>query len=364
MRNHLSSSAVRQRLQNAHDRLLRPHTLSKAGKTPYKVIFHDGLISVRHYAAVTNANAAPVAPLVLVAPLAVNMLIYDLFPERSFLRFLTGAGRSVYLIDWGNPERRHNHYSLATYVLEFLPMCLAAIRRHSQHKRLDLHGWSMGGHLLLCYAGLGHDQDIGHLVVAGTSIDSHRSGVLGRFAQQLNHKLALLEQYFPFVRQDLPIRWFYSPGWLNSLNFKLTSPKASVQSYIELIQRLDDRNYVIDHATTSAFLDHMVAYPGALARDMFLDSWLSNRFAEGTLRLASEEVRFDRIQQPTLVIAGMNDTLATPEAVSALMPLLTHCKQKMLLKIPGGHMGIVSGREAPTTAWPAIHAWLQETPLN
>ena len=38
-------------------------------------------------------------PLVIVPPLAVNMLIYDLFPERSLVKYLLARGFDVYLID-------------------------------------------------------------------------------------------------------------------------------------------------------------------------------------------------------------------------------------------------------------------------
>ncbi len=350
------------RLVNARDRIFRPQHLSKAGKTPYRIIYHDGLVSVRHYHASSTTAEQP--PLVLIAPLAVNMLIYDLFPERSLVRYLSELGRQVYLIDWGNPTRRYNHYSLATYALELLPQCLAAVRRHSGQRLLDLHGWSMGGHLLLCHAGRGIDADLGHLIIVGTSIDSHRSGAIGRFADRLNRSMNWLERNFSIQRQRLPAQWFYSPGWLNALNFKLTSPKASLEGYIELLRRLQDRDFVIDHATQAAFLDHMVAYPGALARDMFLEAWLANRFASGTMQLGTETIRFDRIRHPTLVIAGHHDSLATPAAVSALMPLLSSCERKTFIEVPGGHMGIVSGREAPTACWPRIHSWLTETPLS
>ena len=173
------SHALRVRWTNARDRLLTAAQLSRAGRTPYTVIHRDDLVQVRHYA---RHNGAATTPLVLVAPLAVNMLIYDLFPERSLVQYLTAAGRDVYLIDWGRPSRRHNHYDLACYVLDLLPPCLAAVRQHAGQKALDLHGWSMGGHFILCYAGLGRDADLRRLVILGTSIDSHASGTLGQIA--------------------------------------------------------------------------------------------------------------------------------------------------------------------------------------
>ena len=71
-----------------------------------------------------NKNTHKV-PLVIVPPLAVNMLIYDLFPERSLVKYFVAQGFDVYLIDWGMPTRKHTHYNLNTYVSEFMPEFLA-----------------------------------------------------------------------------------------------------------------------------------------------------------------------------------------------------------------------------------------------
>ena len=63
-------------------------------------------------------------PLVLVAPLAVNMLIYDLFPQRSLVRYLRARGFELYMVDWGRPGRHHNHLSLSSYFADYLPKLL------------------------------------------------------------------------------------------------------------------------------------------------------------------------------------------------------------------------------------------------
>ena len=60
-------------------------------------------------------------PIVIVPPLAVNMLIYDLFPQRSLVRFLRAKGFEVYLIDWGVPTRQPIHHHPASYTHLTLP---------------------------------------------------------------------------------------------------------------------------------------------------------------------------------------------------------------------------------------------------
>ena len=77
---------VKTLLSNAGDRVLRPHTLITAGKTPYDVVKDDGLVRLRHYRNAGQGAPRYATPLDIVPPLAINMLIYDWFPQRSFSR--------------------------------------------------------------------------------------------------------------------------------------------------------------------------------------------------------------------------------------------------------------------------------------
>jgi len=154
----------RQRLDNGRARLFDARQLSQAEQTPYDTLFDDGLVKLRYYPPLTE-NAIPLSdgtvtpvsqtsqrtPLVLVAPLAVNMLIYDLFPQRSLVRYLRARGFELYMVDWGRPGRHHNHLSLSSYFADYLPKLLVQVRQHSGQQKLSLHGWSFGGLFSLCY---------------------------------------------------------------------------------------------------------------------------------------------------------------------------------------------------------------------
>ena len=87
----VTSRRIKALVSNAGERVLRPHTMITAGKTPFRVIKDNGLVRLRHY----ERSGWPVkyrVPLVIVPPLAVNMLIYDWFPERSFVRYFLERG--------------------------------------------------------------------------------------------------------------------------------------------------------------------------------------------------------------------------------------------------------------------------------
>ncbi len=248
---------------NATDRLLNSRRLSLAGKTPYDIVHSDGLVSLRYYGrSVESQTPRHRVPLVIVPPLAVNMLIYDLFPTRSLVRYLSERGFEVYLIDWGVPSVAQTHYDVGTYIQTLMPEFLNHVRQHSGQQELSLHGWSLGGAMAIAYTALFQDKNIRNLVVLGAPIDTHKSGYMGRFYQFLHRRAVWVRRNTSFRFHNLPSRFFHVYGISNSIGFKLTDPVRNLMGYWELLTKLEDREYVINHATSSAFLDHMLAYPG------------------------------------------------------------------------------------------------------
>lgn len=358
-------------LGNARDRLLHAKAISQAGLTPYDVIHDNGLVALRHYrplhedVIIVDGETLRVnrklhrVPLVIVPPLAVNMLIYDLFPERSLVKYLLARGFDVYLIDWGIPGFKQTHYNLHTYAAELLPEYLEKVRAHSGENELSLHGWSMGGIITLCYGGLGHDAHIRNQVVLGSPINSHASGQLGKVYQFISARAEWVRENTGFRIHNVSPRLLHTPGWVNTVGFKLTNPVGSVMGYWDLLKNLGDRDFVVDHATNASFLDHMVAYTGGIVQDMMVRIWIDNEMADGRMPIGNEEARLSRITSNLLAFAGKGDTMVTQDAVVTLMDLVSSADRSFNV-VPGGHMGILSGSKASATVWKQTADWLAE----
>lgn len=356
---------------NAFDRVFRAASLVQAGQTPFETLHTDGLVSLRYYpplqedfieldgATIPVERNAHRTPVVIVPPLAVNMLIYDLFPQRSLVRFLRAKGFEVYLIDWGTPTRAHNHYNLHTYVAELLPASLNRVREHSGEQELSLHGWSLGGMFTLFYSALNKDQHVRNAMVLGSPIDTHASGYIGLLNQQLAGVAELVRKRTGFRIHNLKPHWFHSPGWANTIAFRLTNPVGSMMGYWELIVRLGDREFVANHATTSAFLDRMVAYPGGIVQDTMVRIWIDNQLSKGSVQIGSEEAQLSNVNANLLAIAGSDDAMVTPGAAKRVMDHVGS-KDKTFRVIPGGHMGILAGRRAPKESWLELADWLAQ----
>ena len=354
---------------NAFDRVFRAASLVQAGQTPFETLHSDGLVSLRYYPPLPedfielDGMVIPVerkthrTPIVIIPPLAVNMLIYDLFPQRSLVRFLRAKGFEVYLIDWGIPKREHTHYNMHTYVAELLPAYLNRVREHSGEQELSLHGWSMGGMFTLFYSALSKDQHIRNAIVLGLPIDSHASGAIGWMYQRIADVAEVVRKRTGFKLHDLKPHWFYTPGWANTIGFKLTNPVGSVMGYWELLVRLGDREFVTNHATTSAFLDRMVAYPGGVIQDTVVRVWIDNQLAKGRIQIGEDFALLENVNANLLAIAGQEDTLATPGAAKRVMDHVSSA-DKTFRVAPGGHMGILAGSKAPRASWLELAEWL------
>lgn len=363
--------AIRHRLDNARAWFRRDETFIQSQKTPFEIIADDGLASLRYYPPLTSSHIRledvqiPVqrnrqqTPLVIVSPLAVNMGLYDLFPERSFVRFMLAQGFPVYLVDWGSPQRRHDSLTLANYFADRLPVFLAKVREHAGRPDLSLHGWSFGGLFSYAYTALSHDPHIRNLVLLGPPCDYHANGMLGKHYQRLSRSLTWLKQRTGFrVHNTRPGIWRAS-GLGNALAFKLTDPVGSFKNYVELLQQLGDDDYVIKHATNAAFLDRMEAYPGACVQDMFQYLFTENVLARGRLPMASRPAVLKDIRASLLMVTGKQDVIVTPACARALLKQVAS-DDITDITINGSHMGIVGGRDAARESWPQIATWLAE----
>jgi polyhydroxyalkanoate synthase len=353
--------------KNARDRVFKASSMVVAGQLPYDVVHQCDLASVRHYHPVTDSHILvqdqpmPVSrtqhkiPLLIVAPLAVNMLIYDLFPERSFIKYLLAQGFDVYLVDWGKPGFKHASYTLSNYMFEMLPSCVAAVREHSGAPQLSLHGWSMGGMLAAVYAATTTENDVANLVMLGTPFNGHENGLMGRNYKRLN---TLMRRTGLSLRR-LPARVAYTPGWMNVIGFKMMDPVASLKGYVNLAKQIANRDYVEQHANQAAFIDHLEAYPGGVIRDFTSCVLLENEtFLKGRMRLGNRVVQFSNIKANLLVVTGRKDNLATTQACMGVMKVVSS-QDKELFVGGGGHIGILGGGEALKSIWPKTVSWLE-----
>ena len=355
---------------NAFDRMFRPGELIRSNQTPFEVIAERMPMSLRYYPPLresviplSDGGERPVnqeelaVPLVIVPPLAATSLIFDLMPDRSFVRFLRACGFRVYLVDWGAPGKEEAHFGIHDYAEDMLGEALAAVREHAGTREISLLGWCMGGLFSLIYAGLSHDPDIRNLITIASPIDNRQGGVAAGIVKAIELPAALIRKYTSFGVHQLDPKYLQVPGWFNALAFKLTNPVGSLASYWDLVTRMADREFLVNHTTTSNFLDNMEDYPGGIVQDFFIKFGVDNDLSRGQIEVGGKVSKFDAITCSLLVFAGQMDKIVPP-AVAQTVLNLVRSDDKEFVIAPGGHAGVVMGKGAQSAVWAVLAAWL------
>lgn len=341
------------KLQNLKTRLFDSKTLVISQSTPYEIIDRYQGSKIRFYSAVKKKYREP---LVFVAPLAINMAIYDLYPYRSLIQFFRQQGFDVYLVDWGKFTRKDRHLNFHYFVKEALPYCVQHILQHAEVNQISLHGWSMAGIFTLLYTTQDIEKHVKNLIILGSPIDAYRSGRIGKFYQSLAFTLKKT-QLSSFVIHKIPTSALHSTGFMNRVGFKVLDPIGLIQGHRQLLQNLDDEKVLAEHATLGDFLNNMIDYPGGVNRDMLLNVWLQNPLKHGKIQLANDLYELNQINCSLLVGAGRNDQMVTAAAVQPLVQL-TNSADVTFTDIPGGHLGLMSSQASANEFWPMMAQWL------
>ncbi|MDI3454398.1 alpha/beta fold hydrolase [Acinetobacter sp. V89_4] len=337
-------------------RLFHSKTLVLSQSTPFEVIGEFNQTRIRYYAATQKKFKEP---LVFVAPLAINMAIYDLYPYRSLIKYFQNAGFDVYLVDWGRLKFKDRYLNFLSFIEDFIPKAIELVRAHSGSEQISLHGWSMAGIFVTLYAALNQPNHIKNLIVLGSPIDSYASGHIGKLYQTINQLISRNKKIQERIYSGLPKRLIHSPGILNSLGFKILDPKGWLDGHVQLLKNLDDLQFVQEHATLSNFLNNMIDYPGGINQDMLFNVWLQNPLKRGFIQLKDKKIELKNIDCSLLVGAGRSDQLVTADAASPLSQL-TSSQDVTFTLIPGGHLGLMSSQASALEFWPKLAGWLAE----
>lgn len=354
---------------NARERIFNADSFFVGGGTAFDVIHQEDLLTVRHYRPLQESNVQignhtlevkqhkHRVPLVLVPPLLASSLIFDLYPERSLVRYFLAMGFDVYLIDFGFPEKDHSHLSLEDYVLSWIPKSFQRIREHSAQEELSLFGYCMGGLFCLMTTAANDDRQIKNLVTVASPVDMHQMGMAGGLLAMMNLPSKFFARAFNFSLLDLPPQYLHVPGFMGTLAFKLMSPTASLANYKDLILNLWDRQYIEAHMSMSRWVNRMSDYPGAAMQGLLVRMGLANQLARGKLKLGGKSVNLDKIECALLGFAGTNDKVVPQKAVSKLFEVVSS-RDKQFCLVPGGHAGVFAGRNAVDNMWVIAGQWL------
>jgi polyhydroxyalkanoate synthase len=326
------SRRSRARLERLYEVLNTPGHYG-AGASPTTVVYREN--KLRLLRLVDEHGQPRSGPPVLFVPAPVSRyFIIDLLPGRSFAGHVAAAGFDVFIADFGTPTREDRFCDLEYYVEGLVRRCVRTVSALTQRPAINIVGYCLGGTLSLLYSAL-HPETVSRLVLLTTTVDGDVEGGIAWVA----HKMGMAGESYdqPRLVPAAEVKsWFemLSPG-SNSL----------VGRVRDLWERLDDPpERLRDVRTMASWVDDVVPAPGRLLAELYQKFGPGkNGLMAGTVTIGNQLVDTSKITMPVMSVSAEKDTISPPEGVDAIRRIVP---QTQVVRLPGGHVGIVAGRAA------------------
>ena len=321
---------------------------------PRTLIDEGTLREVYHYRP-PSLDAESGDPVLLVTPLAAPSMCFDLRRGCSYVEHLVSEGRPTYLVEYGEVSFKDRNLGMEHWVTEAIPEAVRVTSRHAGGRPVHLVGWSLGGVFALLTAASWSSLPIASVTTLGSPIDVTQvpliapvrplMGLVGDRASAITLAYRLMGGVpKPLVRTAFQLSAFQ---------------KLVTKPFVQLA-KLDDTDFLAQVEAVDRFTDKMIAYPGRTFGQLYHRMIRGNELATGTVHFEGRDISFADITVPVLSFGGANDTIAPVGCVRPIEKLVTNAPQMRFEVVPGGHLGMLTGRAARGTTWRIIDEFLAE----
>lgn len=292
-------------------------------------------------------------PVLLVTPLAAPSSCYDLRRDCSLVEHLVQEGRPTYLVEYGRISFKNRNLGIEHWVDEVVPEAVKAVSEHAGGRPVHLVGWSLGGIFAALVAADRQDLPIASLTILGSPFDVGKVPMVAPLRPILRlTDGGLVTQLYRALGG--------APAPLVKRAFKLSSGTKIVTKPLAILQNLDDTEWLAQIEAVDRFTDDMLAYPGRSFGQLYHRLLKKNQLLGGRVEVGDREIDLAAIRQPVLVFAGNTDGIAPIAAVQAGLGLLSGASEVRFEIVPGGHLGMLTGRAARGSTWVVLDEWLAQ----
>jgi polyhydroxyalkanoate synthase len=322
---------------------------------PRTLIDEGVLREVYHYRPAAKVQETG-DPVLLVTPLAAPATCFDLRRGCSLVEHFVTAGRPTYLVEYGQVSFKDRNLGIEHWIDEVVPAAIREVSRHAGDRPVHVIGWSLGGIFGVLSAADQPDLPIASITVVGSPFD---------VAQ-----VPLVAPLRPLLNLNFPESWRLvtrayqllggAPKPLVRWAFQLSSVQKLVTKPIAIAKNLDDTEYLAQIEAVDRFTDGMIAYPGRSFGQLYHRFVRGNDFRTGSIAFGDRTIELSSITRPVLVFGGATDGIAPIGSVKALVKLLKSSEEVRFEIVPGGHLGMLTGRGARRTTWVIMDEWIEQ----
>jgi polyhydroxyalkanoate synthase len=293
------------------------------------------------------------APVLLVPPLAAPAVCFDLRRGCSVAEHLVLAGRPAYLVDYGEIEFADRGLGLEHWIEEVVPRAIRAAAEDAGGGPVHIVGWCLGGILSVLAIAADAGLPVASVALIASPFDFSKVPLVAPLrpiaAVTRGHGVTQLYRLLGGAPAPLVKRGYQAAG----IDKYLMKPWT-------VLSNLHDRELLAQIEAVDAFMDRMHAYPGRTFGQLYHRFFRTNDLADGRLAMRGGTLDLAEVRVPVLAVAGRGDGIAPMAACHHVEALLTHARVE-LAAAPGGHLGVLTGRQARGTTWRILDAFLDRT---
>ena len=271
--------------------------------TPGKVIHQNDVCQLIHYQATTETVLK--RPLLIVPPWINKFYVFDLTPEKSFIRWCVEQGHTVFVISWINPDERQAKKSFEHYMREGIFESLDVIGAVTGESQINAAGYCVGGTLLsvaLAYAAAAGDRRIASATLMSTQVDFSEAGDLKVFVD---------EEQIAKVEKKMDVRG-YLEGHDMHVAFNMLRPNDLVWPYVIANYFKGQEPAPFDLFYWNSDTTRM---PAANHSFYLRNCYLDNTLSQGKMEIAGVKLDLGKITIPIFNLAAREDHIAPPRSV-------------------------------------------------
>ncbi|MET1059572.1 MAG: alpha/beta hydrolase [Nocardioides sp.] len=335
--------------------------LADLRKMPRTLIDDGTLHELYHYRPVARVKEDG-DPVLLVTPLAAPSSCFDLRRGCSLVEHLVAEGRPTYLVEYGEVSFKDRSLGMEHWIDEVIPAAIRETSAHAGGRPVHVVGWSLGGLFAVLTAADQTDLPIASLSLLGTPFDVSKVPMIA----PLRPLFALADRPLRGLKKGHgPVTRLYqalggAPKPLVRWAFQLSSAQKLVTKPLVKLQHLDDTDFLAQLEAVDAFVAQMYAYPGRTFGQLYHRFIKSNDLREGSFELDDRRIELSAIRVPVLIFGGITDGIAPIPCVRAGVPLLSGSAEVRFEAVPGGHLGMLTGRAARGTTWQVLDEWFAQ----
>ena len=282
-------------------------------------------------------------PLLIVPPVINKFYIMDIAPGRSMIEYFVAQGQQVFLISWRNPQARHRDWGFDTYGAAIVE-ALGAVQKIAGTDSVHMLGACSGGILAAMTAAhlteIGEADRIAGFALAVTVLDQSRAG----FA------LAMMSDRAAQAAIRVSARKGYLDGRALAEMFAWLRPT-------DLVWRYWVNNYVqgrppaaFDVLFWNADATRMAA---ALHRDFVLMGLNNSLATPGAVSMLGSPVDLSKVTVDAYVVGGVTDHICPWQATYRSARLLGSKDNRYVLSTSGHIQALVNPPGNPKASYRA-----------